>query len=332
MRNMSITRENYYQTLGINRDATQKDIKKAYRRLARKFHPDLNPGDKSAEDRFKNINEAYEILSDIEKRQKYDRFGDQWQYAEQFAKSEQTRTRQSTGKARTAFEFGDLSGIFGDLFSNVSSKSGGGHYPHRDLDIEHSVDVTLEEAYHGCKRTVQLRGGKLCAACGGTGKIGNRMCTICNGSGEVVDVKRLEAKIPPGVKDGSRIRMAGQGKTGYGNGAKGDLYFVVKVLPHHIFERREDDLYAEVEVPLMTAMLGGEVQVAGLSSKLILRIPTETQNGKTFRLMKKGMPRMNDSGYGDMFAKVKVVLPTHLTELEKQLFRQLQSSKSGEAR
>jgi len=329
---MDVTKENYYQTLGINRDATQKDIKKAYRRLARKFHPDLNPGDKAAEDRFKNINEAYEILSDIEKRQKYDRFGDQWQYAEQFAKSGQERTKQSTGKTRTAFEFGDLSGVFGDLFSNVSSKSGGGHYPRHDLGIEYSVDVTLEEAYHGCKRTVQLRGGKLCAACGGTGKIGNRTCTICNGLGEVVDVKHLEVKIPPGVKDGSRIRMAGQGKTDYGNGVKGDLFFVVKVLPHHVFERRGDDLYAEIEVPLTTAMLGGEVQMAGLSSKLILRIPQETQNGKTFRLVKKGMPRMNISGYGNMFAKVKVVLPTHLTESEKQLFRQLQPSKSGEAR
>ena len=327
-----MTRENYYQTLGISKDATQKDIKKAYRRLARKFHPDLNPGDKSAEERFKNINEAYEILSDIEKRQKYDRFGDQWRYAEQFAKSGQKRTRQSTGNARAAFEFGDLNDIFGDLFSNVSSKSAGGHYPHHDLDIEYSVDVTLEEAYHGCKRTIQLRGGKFCAACGGAGKIGNRMCAICNGSGEVVDVKHLEVKIPPGVKDGSRIRMAGQGKTGYGNGAKGDLYFVVKVLSHHVFERREDDLYAEVDVPLVTAVLGGEVQVAGLSSKLILRIPPETQNGKAFRLVKKGMPRMNNSGYGDMFAKVKVVLPTHLTESEKQLFRQLQSSKPGEAR
>ena len=327
-----MARKNYYQILGISKDATQKDIKKAYRHLARKYHPDLNPGDKSAEDRFKNINEAYEILSDTEKRQKYDSFGDQWQYAEQFAKSGQRRTGKNTGEARTVFEFGDLGDVFGDLFGNVGSKSGGGHYPRHGLDIEHSVDVTLEEAYHGCKRIIQLRGEKLCVACGGAGKIGNRMCTICHGSGEVVDLKRLEVKIPPGVKDGSRIRMAGQGKTGYGGGTKGDLYFVVKVLSHHVFERREDDLYAEVDVPLVTAVLGGEVQVAGLSGKLVLRIPPETQNGKAFRLAKKGMPRIKNSGYGDMFAKVKVLLPTHLTEQEKQLFRQLQSSESGEAR
>ena len=191
--------------------------------------------------------------------------------------------------------------------------------------MEYPIEVSLEEAYHGSKRTVQLQEEKLCAACGGTGKVGNRICTICNGSGGVVNMRRLEVKIPPGVENGSRIRMTGQGKTGYAGGVKGDLYLIVKILPHQIFERKGDDLYAEVEVPLVTAMLGGEVPVSGLSGRLILRIPPETQNGRIFRLVKKGMPHMGNSGYGNMLAKAQVVLPTHLTESEKQLFEQLRS-------
>lgn len=315
----------YYGILGIGRNATQKDVKKAYRRLARKFHPDLNPGDKSAEDKFKEINEAYEILSDSEKRRKYDRVGDEWQYAEQFAQPGQRGIRWDAGKGGAAFEFDDLSDILGGLFGHAGSKSDAGHYPRHGRDMEHPIEVSLEEAYHGSKRTVQLEEEKLCAACGGTGKVGNRICTICNGSGGVVNMRRLEVKIPSGVENGSRIRMTGQGKTGYAGGVKGDLYLIVKVLPHQIFERKGDDLYAEAEVPLATAMLGGEVPVSGLSGRLILRIPPETQNGRVFRLVKKGMPHMGNSGYGNMFAKVQVVLPTHLTESEKQLFEQLRS-------
>jgi DnaJ-class molecular chaperone len=320
--------KDYYQILGVNRNASEKEIKQAYRRLARKHHPDLNPGDKSAEARFKEINAAYEVLSNPEKRKKYDKFGEQWEYADQFAKSGgQERVRWDFGRGGTTFEYGDLSG-FGDIFSNLFGDSGIGSRmrgPRRGQDIESPIEVTLEEAYHGSTRMMQLQTEEPCTACGGTGRVGNRVCTICNGAGGKIIPKRLEVKIPAGVRDGSRIRIAGEGGPGRAGGSKGDLYLVVKVLPHKLFERKGDDLYTEVSVPLATAILGGEVRLPTLNGNLSLKIPPETQNGKVFRLAGKGMPQLGNNKYGNMFAKVKVVLPTNLTEEEKKLFERLQS-------
>lgn len=321
--------KDYYQILGVSRNASEKEIKQAYRRLARKHHPDVNPGDKSAEAKFKEINGAYEVLSNPEKRKKYDQFGDQWEYAEQFAKGGgQERVRWDFGKGGTTFEYGDV-GDFGDVFSSLFGDAGIGSRtrrgPQRGQDIESSIEVSLEEAYHGSKRVIQLQGEEPCAACGGTGKVGNRVCTICSGAGVKVIPRRLEVKIPAGVKDGSRIRMAGEGVQGRAGGSKGDLYLVVKVLPHKLFERKGDDLYSEVSVPLATAMLGGEVGLATLNGRLSLKIPPETQNGKVFRLAGKGMPQLGNANYGSLFAKVKVVLPTSLTEEERKLFERLRS-------
>ena len=323
--------KDYYQILGLSRDASEKEIKQAYRRLARKHHPDLNPGDKSAEARFKEINAAYEVLSNPEKRKKYDQFGDQWEYAEQFAKAGgQERVRWDFGKAGTTFEYGDLSD-FGDIFSSLFGDSGIGSRmrrgPQRGQDIESPIEVSLEEAYHGSTRVIQLQTAEPCTACGGTGRVGNRACTICNGAGGKVIPKRLEVKIPVGVRDGSKIRIAGEGGPGRAEGNKGDLYLVVKVLPHKLFERKGDDLYTEVSVPLGTAMLGGEVGLPTLNGNLSLKIPPETQNSNVFRLTGKGMPRFyrGNSEYGNMFAKVKVVLPTNLTEEERKLFERLRS-------
>ena len=320
--------KDYYQILGVNRKATEKAIKQAYRRLARKYHPDINPGDKSAEDKFKEINAAYEVLSDPEKRKKYDQFGDQWQYAEQFARAgEQGNARRDFNKGGTTFQYGDLDD-FGDIFSSLFGDAAPGskrsYRPQRGQDIDYSIEVTLEEAYHGSKRIMELQTEELCAACGGTGRVGNRVCTICNGAGGKIMPRRLEVKIPSGVKDGSRIRMAGEGKNSRA-GRKGDLYLVVKVLPHQLFERKGDDLHTEVSVPLVTAILGGETRLPTLNGNLVLKIPPETQNGRVFRLSGKGMPQLNNAKYGDMFAKVKVVLPTNLTKEEKQLFEKLQS-------
>jgi len=317
--------KDYYKILGVDRKATQKEIKQAYRRLARKYHPDLNPGNKSAGDKFKEINEAHEVLSDTEKRQKYNRFGDQWQHAEQFAGAGQGDIRRDFTRGGSTYEFSDLGSIFGDLFGDFDTGSRTGRHPRRGQDISSPVEVTLEEAYSGRKRTIQLQEEIICAACGGTGRVGNRVCTICNGSGRTVDLKRLEVKIPPGVRDGSKIRMAGQGRVSHTGGERGDLYLVVKLLPHRIFERKGDDLYAEIPVPLVTAMLGGEVQVPSLDGKLSLKIPAETQNGKIFRLTGKGMPHLGKSDHGTMFARAKVVLPTNLTEEERKLFKRLQS-------
>jgi len=320
--------KDYYQILGVSRNASEKEIKQAYRRLARKHHPDLNPGDKSAEAKFKEINAAYEVLSNPEKRKKYDQFGEQWEYAEQFAKSGgQERVRWDFGKGGTTFEYGDLSGV-GDIFSSLFGDSGKGSRmrgPRRGQDIESTIEVSLEEAYHGSKRVIQLQTEEPCTACGGTGRVGNRVCTMCNGAGGKIIPKRLEVKIPAGVRDGSRIRIAGEGVSGRAGGKKGDLYLVAKVLPHKLFERRGDDLYTEVSVPLATAMLGGEVRLPTLNGNLSLKIPPETQNGRVFRMAGKGMPQLGNSKYGNMFAKVKVVLPTNLTGEEKKLFERLRS-------
>jgi len=290
-------------------------------RLARKFHPDVNPGDKSAEAKFKEINEAYEVLSDPGKRQKYDRLGDQWQYAEQFS---QAGPKWDFGRrgTYTTFEFEDLGSLFDNLFQGFSAKSRVRQQPRQGEDISHPVEVTLEEAYHGTKRTIQFQTEELCPNCRGTGAIGNKMCTVCGSSGRIGKLKRLEVKVPPGVRDGSKIRIAGEGKEGYG-GAKGDLYLVVKVLPHRRFERKEDDLYVDVSVPLVIAVLGGEVEVPTLKGKLALKIPPETQNGKVFRLSGQGMPHLGDSSRGDLLAKVMVVLPTKLRQEERKLFEQL---------
>jgi molecular chaperone DnaJ len=321
--------KDYYQILGVNRNASEKEIKQAFRRLARKYHPDLNSGDKAAEAKFKEINAAYEVLSNPEKRKKYNQFGEQWEYADQFAKSGgQERVRWDFGKGGTTFEYGDLSG-FGDILSSLFGDSGTGSRmrrgPRRGQDIESPVEVTLEEAYQGSTRMMQLQTGEPCTACGGTGRVGNRVCTICNGAGGKITPKRLEVKIPAGVRDGSRIRIAGEGGSGLAGGSKGDLYLVVKVLPHKLFERKGDDLYTEVSVPLATAILGGEVRLPTLKGNLSLKIPPETQNGKVFRLAGKGMPQLGNSKHGNMFAKVKVILPTNLTEEEKKLFERLRS-------
>jgi len=321
--------KDYYQILGVGRGASEREIKQAYRRLARKHHPDVNPGDKSAEAKFKEINAGYEVLSNPEKRKKYDQFGDQWEYAEQFAKTGgQDRVRWDFGKGGAAFEYGDVSD-YGDIFSSLFGDAGIGSRvkrgPQRGQDIESPIEVSLEEAYHGSARIIQLQGQEPCTACGGTGRVGNRVCTICSGAGVKVIPRRLEVKIPAGVKDGSRIRMAGEGVPGRTGGSKGDLYLVVKVLPHTLFERKGDDLYSEVSVPLATAILGGEIILPTLNGNLSLKIPPETQNGKVFRLAGKGMPQLGNANYGNLFAKVKVVLPTNLTEEERKLFERLRS-------
>ena len=294
--------KDYYGILGVARGASEREIKQAYRRLARKYHPDVNPGDKSAEARFKQINQAYEVLSDKEKRQKYDQFGDQWQYADQFARAGWQQApfwefRPGGGTTRIRFSQGDFDSLFDDLLGGF--RSGRQPQPRRGRNVEVPVEVTLEEAYHGATRTISLEGGK-----------------------------RLEVKIPPGVRDGSRVRIAGKGGQGYG-GVRGDLYLVISVKPHHLFQRRGDDLYVGVVVPLVVAMLGGEVQVPTLRGKLALKIPPETQNGRAFRLAGQGMPHLGNSVRGALLAKVNVVLPTNLTQQEKELFKQLGQLRSG---
>jgi len=294
----------YYQILGVSRNATEKEIRQAYRKLARKYHPDVNPGNKEAEQKFKEIQQAYEVLGDKEKRAKYDRYGEGWEFAAQQGQGFDPRAGEQ-GFGGFHFEYGgadsaDLSDIFERFFGGIggSRRSSQARRPRKGQDLEHSVEVTLEEAFHGSQRVLQMQ-----TAEGRT--------------------KRIEVKIPPGVKDGSRIRVAGEGAPGFGGGSAGDLYLIVSVRPHPNFERKGDDLHTEVPVPLLTAVLGGEVQVSTLKGRVALRIPPETQNGQTFRLNGQGMPRLGGAGSGDLFARVKVVLPTQLSPREKELFEEL---------
>jgi molecular chaperone DnaJ len=321
--------KDYYELLGVKKNATEKEIKQAYRRLARKYHPDVNPGDKSAEARFKEINTAYEILADKEKRAKYDRYGDKWQYADQFEKAggQQSPYYEYSPGGDTGSHFGgDIGGldsIFEELFRGGRSRTFSRRaQPRRGQDLETPVEVTLEEAYSGTTRTISLQMEEPCATCQGTGRIQNVPCSVCRGAGIVPDIKRLEVKIPAGVNTGSRVRIAGKGQPGYG-GASGDLYLVITELPHRNFEREGDNLHTTIPVPLSLAVLGGEVQVPTPKGKLSLKIPPETQNGRVFRLAGQGMPHPGKSTRGDLLAKVNVILPTGLSEKEKELFRRL---------
>ncbi|MBI4302818.1 MAG: J domain-containing protein [Chloroflexi bacterium] len=319
--------KDYYGLLGIKRDASEQEIKQAYRRLARKHHPDVNPGNKAAEAKFKEINEAYEVLSDKEKRKKYDMYGDQWQYADQFAKA---REQQQTpywdfaqpGAREYGSEAGDFDTLLNDLFGSRTARRGAPR-PRRGRDVETAVDITLEEAYQGTTRTVSFETQELCSACNGTGKIQNALCGVCRGSGRMTHMRRLEVKIPPGVKNGSRVRIAGQGEPGPGGAPSGDLYLVTSIRPHSVFERKDDDLFVEMAIPLTVAVLGGEVEVPTPRGKLALKIPPETQDGRTFRLAGQGMPRLGNSARGDLLARVRVVLPTNLNDEEKKLFARL---------
>lgn len=322
-----MAKKDYYSILNIKRDATEREIKQAFRKLARKYHPDVNPTDKSSEAKFKEVNEAYEVLSDKEKRQKYDKYGDQWQYADQFAQAgyQHPPYGDFSKDGGTAFHFseGDA-GTFEELLRSFHSGTTRRRTrPRHGQDIEYPMEVTLEEAFHGSSRTVSIQTEEACSSCQGSGLIQNLPCSVCRGAGVVPSIKRLEVKIPPGVRDGSRVRLAGKGGPGYAGGASGDLYLVVSVKPHHQFERKGDDLYVEVGVPLAVAVLGGEVQVPSLKEKLALKIPPETQNGRSFRLTGKGMPRLGNSHRGDLFIKVNVMLPTNLSDEERELFRQL---------
>ncbi len=327
--------KSYYDILGVKRNASDQEIRQAYRRLARKHHPDVNPGDKEAGARFKEVNTAYEVLSNPENRKKYDRYGDQWPYADQFEQARKQGVRWDFGQAGGgAFPSGgeDLSSLFDDLLFGFGGRSRTyARRPQamRGSDIETPVEITLEEAYQGTARTLSLQAEEPCAVCQGTGMARGGACAACQGMGRVPRVKRLEVRIPAGVGSGSRVRIAGQGQPGYGGGPSGDLYLVVNVRPHPVFERRQDDLYVEVPVPLTVAVLGGEVQVPTPRGKLALKIPPETQNGQTFRLAGQGMPHPGNSLRGDIIATVKVMLPRKLSAREKELFQELGKLRSA---
>ena len=341
--------KDYYQLLGVKRDASQKEIKAAFRKLARKHHPDVNAGDKGAETRFKEINEAHDVLSDPDRRSKYDRYGDNWQQAEAFEKARAQHggrgghtdsftfdindlLRRQSGSARGGqgaggFDFGD---ILGGIFTGGRQRG-----PMRGQNVEYATEITLEEAYHGTTRTLQLQSEEPCLTCGGSGQIANAVCHACQGAGAVSRPKRIEVKVPAGAKDGTRVRLPGEGQPGGAGGPRGDLYVVTHVRPHARFERRGDDLIEEVPVPVEDAVLGGEVEVETLAGKRIaMKVPPLTQSGQQIRLKGLGMPSLNgkSGAHGDLVAKVRLVIPEHLTDEQRDLYEQLRESRNGAAR
>jgi curved DNA-binding protein len=316
--------KDYYAVMGVDKNASQEEIKRAFRKLARKYHPDVNPDDPAAEERFKELNEAHEVLSDPEKRQKYDQFGSAWQqferqggHAQDFDWSQWAAQPGGGAQYRTVtpdefeqmFGGGGFSSFFETLFGGMGGqrtsssfgRSFGGFnrqpQSRRGRDAEHTVEVTLEEAFYGTTRALQWDDGR-----------------------------RIEAKIPRGVRTGSRVRLSGQGGSGAAGGVAGDLYLRVEVLPHPAFERSGDDLRASVPVDLYTAVLGGQADVSALDRAVKLTIPAGTQNGKIFRLRGLGMPNLrNPNERGDLYATLDVQLPEQLSSEEKQLFEQLRA-------
>ena len=319
-----------YEVLGVKRDASEKDIRSAYRRLARKYHPDVNPGDKSAEAKFKEINSAHEILSDPEKRKKYDKYGDKWEYADQIEEMQRQQSsgdyfrRAQHGTSDAGFDFGtdDLGDMFGSMFRQRPRRQPA---KRKGEDIDYAVDLTLDEAVRGTTRMLSMQVPETCAVCGGTGQVAGAVCHVCQGLGSTIETKRIEVKIPAGVQEGSRVRIAGKGQPGSNGGPNGDLYLIVSIRQHERFERKGDDLYEDVSVPLTDAVLGGEVEVPTLTGRVMLNIPPETQNGRTFRLAGLGVPHLNGSGKGDLYARVRIVLPARLSQREKELFEELRN-------
>ncbi len=322
--------KDYYKTLSVPKNASDKEIKKAYRKLAREYHPDTNPGDAAAEERFKEINEAHEVLSDPDKRQKYDQFGSQWKrhgggnvddFVRQWGGGQPGGGPYTRGGPQTRtvspeeFEqmFGGGLGGSSDFFESLFGGRGrGGGFdpfgartasaprPSRGRDIEQPVEITLEEAHDGATRILQQDGA------------------------------RLEVSIPRGVKTGSRVRVAGKGEAGLGGGPAGDFYLRVKVLPHATFTREGDNLRVKIPIDIYTLMLGGEARIPTPDRALMLNIPAGTPNGKVFRLRGQGMPNLRKPEQrGDLYAVVDAQLPQELTEQERELVSQLQALRNS---
>ncbi len=378
---MAVDYKDYYKILGLAKTATEKEIKAAYRGLARKYHPDVNPGDKSAEEKFKDVGEAYEVLSDTDKRAKYDQFGDQWKSYSQ-GSGYSPAGQSSSGGRQPDFDFGGaggssasiddfLSSLFGGAgggsagpsgsFGGFSGRPAGRVAPQAEQESEFPVEIMLEEAYRGTTRSFTVTipetcgqcGGagavtvgrdRPCPMCGGSGKVkggrglfGNSVCPQCGGTGQATEAcpechgegtvnkqRRLsDIKIPPGVTDGQRIRLAGQG----GNGA--DLYLKIKIKPDPRFERTGDDLKTEFTVPYTVAALGGEASVETFDGSRTLTVPAGTQSGQSFRLKGQGMPILKGAGSrGSLNAAVKITVPKDLSPRERDLLLELAKLRS----
>ena len=345
--------QDYYELLEVKRNADESEIKKAYRRLAMKYHPDRNPDDPAAEEKFKEVQQAYAILSDKQKRAAYDQFG-------------HAGVDPSMGGGGSGFGgFGD---VFEDIFENIFSGGRGSSWQsrgHRGADLQFNVQLTLEEAATGkeveitvprhgncghcngsgakkgstpknCETCNGLGQGRIqqgffsiqqtCPSCHGEGKVITDPCHHCHGSGRVRESKKLTVKIPAGVDNGDKVRLSGEGEAGSHGGGSGDLYVQINIKKHTIFERQENDLHCEVPISFMTAALGGSIEVPTLEGRVTLKIPHETQTGKVFRLRGKGVKSVRGHGQGDLLCKVVVETPVNLSKEQKELLVKLDES------
>ncbi len=348
-------KRDYYDILGVPRDASERDVKKAYRKLAMKYHPDRNPGDSEAEEKFKELSEAAEILSDQEKRSAYDQFGHS----------------AFEGGASNGFSgSGSFSSIFEDVFGDIFSGSrGGGQRVHRGADLKYVLRLSLEDAVKGTNPKIKIStsvecteclgsGAKKgsspidCVQCGGTGQVTSRQgffsmqstCPRCRGAGKVIsdpcsrchgqgrheEEKTLSVKVPPGVDSGGRIRLSAQGEAGLNGGPPGDLYVQVEVEEHPIFTREGENLYCEVPISFVSAALGGELEVPTLEGRVNLKIPSETQTGKLFRLRGKGVDvtQVRGGGVGDLYCRIAVETPVNLSRKQKELLKEFAEESS----
>lgn len=354
-----MAKRDYYEVLGVDRNASQDEIKKAFRKLARKYHPDMNKEDPSAEEKFKEINEAYEVLSDPEKRRRYDQFG-----------------HAAEGPAggpggAGGWDFGDFGTSFDSIFDMFFGGGFGGARaprtgPERGADLRYDLEISLEEAASGLDRDIEVVRLDTCSSCGGTGakpgtspvtcpvcggrgqttqvrttafgrftsittcprcggegRVIESPCQTCQGRGRVRKRKKIRVRIPAGVDSGMRVRVAGEGEAGTRGGPPGDLFVFITVRPHEIFERRGNDIFCEVPISVWQAALGDEIEVPALGGRASVQVPEGTQTGTAFRLRGKGIPDVHGGPRGDQYVRVKVVTPTRLTDREKELIREL---------
>lgn len=351
-----MAKRDYYEILGVQKGAEEAEIKKAYRRIAMKFHPDRNPDDPKAEEKFKEASEAYEVLSDAEKRKAYDQFG-------------HAGVNSQFGGGQGGADFGSFSDIFSDVFGDIFGGAGGRggrrSGPQRGSDLRFDLEMSLEEAVRGtetrirvptlvkcepCNGTGSKAGSKpiSCNTCGGGGQVRMQQgffsvqqtcpncrgrgtiisdpCTKCHGHGRVEESKTLSVKIPPGVDTGDRIRLSGEGEAGPNGGPTGDLYVQVVVREHDIFKRDGRNLYCEIPISIIDAALGGDIEVPTLSGKVKLKVPEETQSGKLFRLRGKGVASVRGGPEGDLLCRVLVETPVNLNKKQRDLLKELQAS------
>jgi molecular chaperone DnaJ len=352
-----MSKRDYYEVLGVERGASDSDVKSAYRKLAMKFHPDRNPGDVESEHRFKELNEAYEILKDGDKRAVYDRFG-------------HSAFEQGGGPGFGAEFASSFADIFEDILGMGGGRRGRTSGRERGADLRYNMELTLEEAFHGksaqiriptsvvcetCSGTGAKAGTKpkVCASCGGLGKIRHaqgfftleRTCVSCQGRGQVIEApcgicgglgrttreRALSVNIPPGVEDGTRIRLSGEGEAGVRGGPPGDLYIFLSIEPHQFFQRDGADLHFRATISMTTAALGGEFEVPTIDGgKTRVKIPEGAQSGRRFRLQAKGMPVLRSKQLGDMYVQVMVETPQNLTKRQRELLAEFQKLSSSE--